>query len=220
MRQQLVLRVRHLVSDFPTDIGLFDSTPRTTGALTYHQKTINRLNTLGLPVAVSDLRYLAPLRDTLTRWRAFRGSGPYPTTGQLSAGFMVALPRLNVLAGKSPDDPEIDWATAKSLAWEALGEILKGSGRQNVAAPIVGGSKVLHHVLPNLVPPMDRQETGWFMGWNSSAWAAKNATGSFNEAMDVFREVALAVKPRTVVNAGTWHTSVTKVLDNALAGAR
>lgn len=220
VRQQLDIRVQHLITDIGTYIRLFDSSAGSGAALMFHQRTIARRNALGLPAAATDNEFLVALHGTLTRWRAFRGSGPYPTAAELSAGLVAVLPTLNALAGESIEDPSLDWATTKTMLWSALGGILHGSGRTNVATPLVGGSKVLHHVLPELVPPMDRQDTGWFMGWSNSDWKAANATRSFDEAMDVFREIALAVQPQRFVAPGGWHTSVTKVIDNALAGAR
>ena len=58
---------------------------------------------------------------------------------------------------------------------------------------LVAGTKTLHHLLPDLVPPMDRRWTGAFFGW----WPIdpqNRQTAILSEAYGWFVEIAQAVK--------------------------
>jgi len=65
-------------------------------------------------------------------------------------------------------------------------------------------TKALHHVLAELVVPMDREYTQTFFGWHAEEFGA-------------FVQIARLVNPSQYVNIG-WNSSRTKVLDNALVG--
>ena len=59
-------------------------------------------------------------------------------------------------------------ATAERL-WSLIEKLrISASGVRLVAC-----TKALHHLLPNLVVPMDRQFTGAFFGWNTHDWQKK-----------------------------------------------
>ena len=83
-------------------------------------------------------------------------------------------------------------------------------------ARIFAGTKTLHHLLPDLVPPMDRAWTGAFFGW-SVLDPQNNQSAILAEAFTAFAEVARATQPSRLVGPG-GRTSATKVLDNALIG--
>jgi hypothetical protein len=83
-------------------------------------------------------------------------------------------------------------------------------------ARLVTGTKALHHLLPNLVVPMDRQFTGAFFGWHNQAWQAAQER-SFKTAFASFVAIAREARPSRYVASG-WNTSPTKVLDNAIVG--
>jgi hypothetical protein len=84
-------------------------------------------------------------------------------------------------------------------------------------APLVAGSKALHHLLPELVPPMDRAYTQQFFGWHNPEFQYGQQK-CFRIAFAALALVARRVNPRQFVEAHPWNTSVTKVLDNALVG--
>src|SRR6478736_2756414 len=78
---------------------------------------------------------------------------------------------------------------------------------------LVASTKALHHLLPNLVVPMDRQFTGAFFDWNTHHWQKKEER-IFKSAFVVFREIAMKAKPNQYVGSG-WNTGPAKVVDNA-----
>jgi hypothetical protein len=84
-------------------------------------------------------------------------------------------------------------------------------------AQLVAGTKTLHHLLPDLVPPMDREYAQRFFRWHSPQFQYGQEK-CFKIAFAALVLVARQVDPRQYVGTHPWHTSATKVLDNALVG--
>jgi hypothetical protein len=127
------------------------------------------------------------------------------------AALRAALPRIEQLervaindTGFQPDLTEQVWQLVYSL----------GVVQNN--AKIVAGTKTLHHLLPDLVPPMDRDYTRAFFGFPNPALGDYRQPGVFRNMYDHFAEVARQVRPERFVTGSGWRTSRTKILDNAL----
>lgn len=84
-------------------------------------------------------------------------------------------------------------------------------------AQIVANSKVLHHLLPRLLPPIDRTYTfNFFYNRNMLSISEEAA---FAEMYSRFHQVALGNKETILALVGRgWNTSETKVIDNAIVG--
>lgn len=85
---------------------------------------------------------------------------------------------------------------------------------------IVGTSKLLHFLLPNLVMPIDRTYTSKFLSPNSNSW--KDINAEFDEFKKVFITFYKLAKRFNLTvhdtNDQTWNTSVLKIIDNAIIG--
>ncbi len=81
---------------------------------------------------------------------------------------------------------------------------------------IVAGSKALHHLLPELMVPIDRAYTQKFFRWQSPTFQYKQEA-CFVQAFAGFAQIARRTNPAQYVSNG-WHSSRTKVIDNALIG--
>ena len=84
---------------------------------------------------------------------------------------------------------------------------------------IVAGSKALHHVLPDLVPPIDRQYTFQFFTGQKSVQHGDAA--AFAEWFPYFCEIGRRCRPeidQITERAGFMATSSAKVIDNAIIG--
>jgi len=81
---------------------------------------------------------------------------------------------------------------------------------------IVPGTKTLLHLLPDLVPPMDRAWTGAFFLWSAAA-PQSGQRDTFLRTFSKFAEVAREARPAHYVG-DRWRTSSAKVLDNAVIG--
>ncbi|MFA5859849.1 MAG: hypothetical protein WC955_12375 [Elusimicrobiota bacterium] len=90
-------------------------------------------------------------------------------------------------------------------------EIMKSDSR------LVSNSKLLHHLLPELVPPMDRAHVLKYFHKHLSTKNIKKERLIFFDIIDKYREllIDLKVKPK---NKYDFDTSEIKMVDNALMG--
>jgi hypothetical protein len=79
---------------------------------------------------------------------------------------------------------------------------------------VVVGSKALHHLLPDLIPPMDRAYTGRFFAW-PRLYSQHRQAEILREGLTVFNQLARMCQPERLVGM-RWRTSATKILDNAV----
>jgi hypothetical protein len=213
---ELRARVVGLISDFGRCVANYDEQPPFRRPVQYelHRHTIDgrrRLSTV--EAAVHDRQFMRDLRDTLAAWglnqRASHLLEPADFNRSLlkNVGGMAALEQLHL--------EEIPEAGIEAIAAEVYG-LISAMDVVGSAARVVAGTKALHHMLPDLVPPMDRAWTGSFFGW-ASLDPQNQQRPIFMEAFAVFAEVARATKPSQLVGE-KWRTSATKVLDNAVIG--
>ena len=80
----------------------------------------------------------------------------------------------------------------------------------------MAGTKALHHILPDLVVPVDRTYTQKFFGWHNPEFQYGQAD-VFCRSFEAFVEIARGANPAQYVGAG-WNSSRTKVIDNAIVG--
>jgi len=113
------------------------------------------------------------------------------------------------------DDPSLDVERASRRIWDIVRvlDIVRCKGRP-VKRKVVSGTKALHHLLPNLVFPMDNEYTATFFEWRDFGVDSEQR---FKYAFRRVATIARAVAPQSYVGEG-WNTSVAKVLDNAIVG--
>lgn len=90
---------------------------------------------------------------------------------------------------------------------------------------LVGNSKVIHYLLPDLCPPVDREYTlrffyGSLTSKNTPSFDKNEATGLFLEIFDYFFEIykKLSLKLEDYDLNKTFNTSIPKIIDNAIIG--
>ena len=81
---------------------------------------------------------------------------------------------------------------------------------------IVPVTKALHHLLPDLVVPIDRAWTGAFFAWNMPDFDQRPEK-VFRSAYEAFFDIARTVRPERYVGEG-WRSSPAKIVDNGLVG--
>ncbi len=87
------------------------------------------------------------------------------------------------------------------------------------ASYIVGGSKTLHHLLPDLVPPIDREYIfKFFYGHNIYNPAKEGEV--FGEIFERYWSISnkLDLSKEDFLNRGGFTTSIPKLIDNAMVG--
>ena len=88
---------------------------------------------------------------------------------------------------------------------------------------LVAGTKALHHVFPKLVPPVDRKYTGGFfrMPFSNSKRHEADFTRVFCLLADAANRIDKSRRARRAVEThihSGMHTSLPKMIDNALVG--
>ena len=103
----------------------------------------------------------------------------------------------------------------ESIHIRTLMEVLQEHTVMATMPRLVGNSKLLHHLLPDLVPPIDNRNTLWFFG---------NPAGEDHEIlaqlMTRFRDIHNRINWDEVIYNGPFNTSRPKLIDNAIIGYR
>lgn len=84
-------------------------------------------------------------------------------------------------------------------------------------ARLVGVSKALHHLLPDLVPPIDRKYTLDFF-YGNTAYGEKDQKEKFLAIFDKFCLISDKLGLNNEDLKERWDTSVPKLIDNAIIG--
>lgn len=111
------------------------------------------------------------------------------------------------------------FADCLDIHGERLWVLIGSLGVVENKAKVVAGTKALHHLQPDLVPPMDRKWTGKFFKFHLPEWQnPASQRRIFQLAYRHFIDVARQVQPQQYVTGIGWRTGRTKVIDNALIG--
>jgi hypothetical protein len=122
-------------------------------------------------------------------------------------------PEIVALEGTAIDDPKMNVYETGKQVWHLIDTL----GIVDNKTRIVPGTKALHHLLPELVVPMDRAYTQRFFCWQNPTFQYEQQR-CFDHAFAAFADVARKANPAQYVGHSGWHTSRTKVIDNALIG--
>ena len=162
--------------------------------------------------AIDDDEFCQSLQATLDAW----GVGRRASNLLPSRQFRQALRERREDIVRLDDALIEDDALKADLTVGAIWSLIENLGIVDNKAKIVAGSKALHHLLPDLVVPMDRQWTGAFFGW-TQADPQSNQEPTFRRTYLAYVRIARIVEPQQYVGSG-WRTSSTKILDNAVIG--
>jgi len=214
-------RTNDLIANFPSCLDKFDGAHLFTGPSVYfHHKTSKLLQKYGnVADAITSTDFMESLYATLTSWgmhRMGKTNAKLADFEIMKYSFLELSPQLerlqnvnltNLDANEIPEIARQVWYIIKSLQ--------VGVG----AVKIVAGSKALHHVLPNLVPPIDREYTLQF--FYRSKNIDLNGEKKFQEIFPFFQQIAILRQDeiyRSLAVRGEMHSSLTKVIDNAIVG--
>lgn len=209
-------RIDTLVADFDLCVEFYDcSIPFTrSGQYEFHRRTIDRRIAIGsVEVAIHDEQFTELLYQTLQHWGIGRRASrivPLMEFRRTVADHAAQLIALELLTIEKVTESDV-----KSVS-TSIDELISDLSIVENRARIVAGTKTLHHILPNLVPPMDRAWTGAFFGW-STLDPQNSQARILGEAFEAFADIARRTNPSRLIGAG-WRTSSTKVLDNAVIG--
>lgn len=206
-------RLQSLIDGFGSFVGAYDTlvtlAPK---QLDSHRTTIALRHRAGsVSAAVADPEFVVSLRRTLRAWRVGMRRSRLAGEPELADALRAALPAITALESLRIDADDLPDNTP-----EALWAIVASLGLVDNDAKIVAGTKALHHLLPDLVPPMDRAWTGGFFGLKDWAWQGAQQRQTFLNSYRALIDVAKATDPQRYVTGEGWRTSRTKIIDNAL----
>jgi hypothetical protein len=203
-----------LVEKFPFYLEVFtNNVPFTRdGQFELHQKTIQRRLALGsVKAALEDDSFLKNLYGTLQAWGIGRQASVLLSFSDFTCSLRDFSSNISELEGLSLED-NLEIPKISEKLWTLISS-LKIVGNK---AKLVSSSKTLHHLLPDLISPIDRRYTQTFFLWDMPKfqYAQKDC---FYEIFRVFAAIAKKARPSQYVGKG-WNTSLSKVIDNAMIG--
>jgi hypothetical protein len=206
-------RVARLIENFESYLCAFDQDPafKKSGQLENHTATIQLRRKIGnASDAAREPSFQSMLYQTLLAWGIGQRASRLVTLAEFNRALEACCPRLALLDGFTIDLPESDEDKWISDVWQLIGSLHIVHNE----AKLVPCTKAIHHLLPDLVVPMDREFTRTFFGWHVPEFQYQQEK-MFRRAHERFAQVARATNPARFVGAG-WRTSRTKILDNAI----
>lgn len=213
--EEVAVRLAKLGSAFAACVKNYDEIPFSqSGQFEWHDKTIHLRRRLRTPSkALANEEFLASLRTTLRRWGLGVRASVLVDEATFAKGLRAQSDELDRLAKLRLDDPTLPLHETIERLWSLVETLPIVENKSKVVA----ATKTLHHLLPDLVPPMDIAWTGRFFRWYPAYFSGRQRK-IFEQGMVAFAELARRCDPQSYVNKAPWNTSLTKVLDNAIIG--
>jgi len=208
-------RTRLLAENFEGYLCAFDRDPafRKSGQCENHIATIGLRREIGGAVsAAHDAPFLRSLYETLGTWGIGQRGSTLVDFDRFADAIGNCESSLRVLEDIRLEETTPDVERASDMVWELITslEIVENQ------AKLVPCTKALHHLLPDLIVPMDRAFTRRFFAWHVPEFQYQQEK-VFRHAFRHFVKIARDVRPSQFAGSG-WRTSATKILDNALVG--
>jgi len=191
----------------------------------FHNKVINLMRNNDYRSLLENEHFIEYVYATLASWGMHR-MGP---TGSKMRDFKVfrqsILSNKNLFLELKKSRLEALTDENKEDVFPMLKTLFKNLVVMQSGSNLVGNSKVIHHLLPDLVPPIDRQYTiRFFYGDLTSKYAPlfhkEEETDLFLEIVDYFRIICkrLNLTENDYDKTKPFNTSIPKVIDNAMIG--
>lgn len=179
--------------------------------LSHHKRTIDKRKELGgVAESIASDEYMRYLYDTVDAFGMNKQSAKMQKRATFVDRIREYQPRITALDGKGV--AQIDEDTAGRL-WRIIG----GMELSQTKSQMVTGAKALHHLLPQLLPPIDRRYTYAFFRYYDSQ-VRQNPEAAFRLILSYFARIAQRVDLGRYVGTAPWATSESKLIDNAIIG--
>jgi hypothetical protein len=188
-------------------------------SLYFHQRALETRQELG------SLTHLEYIYATLSAWGMHR-MGKKGSKMQSFDTFRQSIEPLRVSLAEAK---QFDYREMNAQKWALLQKIFHGINIMASGISLVGNSKVMHHMLPNIVPPIDREYTLWYLR------GSKNIKNDLAYEWQLMKEIIsdffipVASDNAFIFKAGQWmgrrhefpwDTSVLKIVDNLVIGSK
>ena len=204
-------RVTTLVRNFAHYVEAFDQLPVFSDAqLKAHLETLRQRGSFpDVQASVTNRRFTRQLYLTLCAWGMNKRGSKAVSPAEFEQSLLASSNKFADLGNQTLETLSEPTATG-DLLWQLIDglRIVENNNR------LVFGTKCLHHLLPNLVPPMDREYTQTFFGWQNPEFQY-GPQACFMYAFQTFASIAHVVRPTQYVG-DRWRTSGPKIIDNAV----
>lgn len=214
-------RIAELIADFPRHVAAFEASQAFPGpSLYFHNRAVERRRRHDTAHdAMSDELLLEYIYAVLPAWGMHRLGKQAAKVGDFTQIVTALRSQQAVLEELWPlritELSQADARQVAELAWQVIAAARVSTSRTQ----IVAGSKWLHHLLPDLIPPIDRQYTfSFFTGGRTVVHGGRQA---FLDLLPLFAQIGAARKleiQATITSGGFMATSEAKVIDNAIMG--
>lgn len=212
-------QVEELCENFGDYLAVFNRRPLYGDTLTQHKEMLKLRDKLGgVAKSIESDEYLRDLRAMLVAWGMDKRRAELLEDNEFADSIRSWSPLIVKLerVGLAQMEEKIAGMNVTTQAW--LWMIIRVMELSQTQSQTVTVSKALHHLLPQLMPPIDGQYTGKFFHYQSSQLQSGNAIslmlGYFGQIArdvdDLGQYVGAAAAP--------WATSESKVIDNAIIG--
>lgn len=212
-------QVEDLCDNFTTYLDAFNGDPLFKGVdLSYHIVTLDLLRNKfgGAANSIDSEGYLHALYFTLEAWGMNRPRGKAGSKMQEYDKFAASVRKYKngIAAREGEVVAQIDNEITQKL-WG----IIQGMDLSQRTPQIVTGAKALHHLLPELLPPIDREYTQPFFHYDDDEFKdADNHEHAFRRMLWYFARIAQEIDLGRYVGREKWETSQSKLIDNAIIG--
>ncbi len=206
-------QVDDLCENFDAYLGAFNREPLNSKMLSWHKRTMDLRKDLGGAAnSIDSDEYLRALHNTLDAFGMDIKGAKLKEYDIFAAS--VREYRRDIVALERVGVAQIDADVTRRL-WR----IIQGMELSWTKSQMVTGSKTLHHLLPQLLPPIDRRYTRRFFRYHSSQFQ-NYPEGAFKRMLSYFAQIAQRVDLASYVGTATtaWATSESKMIDNAIIG--
>lgn len=194
---------------------------RSSHDLTYYREIIylhRKYNNIDL--LLNDHSLYSLVYDTLEKWNMNQRGAKLENIDNIKKSILAAKPLLSSLykhkleSIKSPIDE-----TGEKII-RLLGLVFKGLNIMKTKRRMVGVSKTMHFLLPDLVLPIDGKFTMiYFYGNNKYSDNPDSESKTFKDIFIKSSTIAHNLKlTEKDVDGNNWNTSVPKLIDNAIIG--
>ena len=174
------------------------------------------------PASLTHLEYVYA---TLASWGMHRmGRG-----GSKMRSFEVFSQSVQTLKGRVAEAQTFHFREMSEIKWAVIKEIFCGVKVMASGTSLVGNSKVMHHMTPNVIPPIDREYTLRFLRGNTTI--KNDLETEWLTMKEIISQFFIPVASDTTFYSKAeqwmkrnedypWDTSVLKVVDNLVIGSK
>jgi hypothetical protein len=215
--QSIEERVNDLIRNFSHYLWYFGDNIKFSGPSVYfHKKVIEKIRQMeGYDQLFDDNFFFEYIYATLAAWGMHRmgeETAKMADFHEFKESICESKEQILDLSGfKLQAIPDENLNTVKNK----LASLFSNLRIMESETKLIGNSKALHHLLPDLVPPMDRQHTLRFFYGNTNITRGEEEI--FLELFEKFRGIAMQLGDEKFKFEG-FNTSLPKIIDNAIMG--